>query len=271
MNASPRPVARATWTAAADRAALAPEARLPCPGCATSLKGAQLTAHVHRTHLTGPTAMAPGHPVHVGRDRRLRRTVGGAVALWLAAVAALAATDPAALSDAATAVGDEPTLAVARHHLGVLAETTPGRVLLGGLAVLVVGVLASRGARGRARVVVTDREVVLRHRLGTGTVRVALPARIESGALVRQVGGGDGEGGGGPAHDERVGSYLRIASGRRAITVGCSRGTRERKHWEGWVPGPARRRWDVTMEPVDFVALQYALASAGALAGHPTG
>lgn len=274
MTAPTRPVARATWTAAADRAALASEQRLPCPGCAASVKGANLTAHVHRAHLTGPTAMAPGHPVHVGHDRRRRRATRWAVVLWLAAVAGLAAASPTALTDAATALGDEPTVAVARHHLGVVAGTTAGSVLLGGLAVLVVGLLVGRGERGRAAVTVTNREVVLRHRYGTGTVRVALPARLEAGTLIRHhraSGGGEGSGDVTVAYDERVGSYLRIADRHRAITVGCPNGTRVRKHWEGWVPGPTRRRWDITMEPVDFVALQYALASVGVLGVRPRG
>jgi len=268
MTARTRPVARATWEAAAARASWDPHSRLPCPGCATSLKGANLTEHVHRVHLSGPTAMASGHPVHVGHDRRLRRTAAWFVVLWLSVLAGLVATAPAPVSDAATVLGDEPTAALARHHLEAVARTPFGLVLLAGLGVLVLGVVARRGDRVRARVAVTRREVVLRHRWGTGIVRVALPARLESGSLIRRVGGESGDetgSGGGPAYDERVGSYLRVGHGRHAITVGCPSGTRVRKHWHGWAPGPARRRWDITLAPAEFVAFQYALAAAGVL------
>lgn len=267
MTTSTRPVSRTTWEAAAARAALAPDHRLPCPGCAASVRGANLTAHVHRVHLSGPAAMAAGHPVHVGHDRRLRRTAGVAVTVWLAVLGGLVAADPTALADAAAAVGEVPTIAVVRHHLAAVGRTPAGLVLLAGLAVLVVGRVVARTDRARARVAVTDREVVLRHRWGTGIVRVALPARVETGALVRRVGAsGGGEGGDvSDAHDERVGTYLRVGAGRRAVTVGCPSGTRVRSHWSGWVSGPARRREDVTLAPADFVAFQYALAAAGVL------
>jgi hypothetical protein len=268
MTATTRPVARTTWEAAATRAALAPAHRLPCPGCAASVRGANLTEHVHRVHLSGPTAMAPGHPIHVGVDRRVRRLVGVAVGGWLVALAALAATDTEPLTAAWTAVADEPTAEVARQHLEALARTAVGTALLAGLAVLVVGRLLRRTDRAQARLAVTDREVVLRHRVGTGTARVRLPARVETGTLVRHhgaSGGGEGSGDVTEAHDERVGSYLRVGTGRRAITVGCTNGTRMRKHWAGWESGPTRRRWDVTLAPAEFVAFQYALAQVGVL------
>lgn len=271
MSAPTRTVARTTWEAAATRALVAPEHRLPCPGCAASVRGSNLSAHVHRVHLTGPTAMAPGHPIHVGVDRRLRRTGRALVALWVAVVAGLAARAPDPLTVAADALGDGPTAAVARHHAGVLARTPAGLVLLGGLALLLLHGIARRSDRARARLVVTDREVVLQHRYGTGIVRVALPAPVVSGTLVRRVGGSGGEGSDAPseAYDERVGTYLRIGTGRGDVTVGCPQGTRLRKHWSGWTSGPARRRWDVTLEPAELVALQYALAAAGALNPRP--
>ncbi|HEX7135706.1 MAG TPA: hypothetical protein VF228_24220 [Iamia sp.] len=266
MHATTRPVARTTWEAAATRAAAAPQHRLPCPGCASSVKGANLTEHVHRVHLSGPQAMAAGHPVHIGQDRRLRRTAGWFVGFWLAAVAGLIAVAPAPVSDAATVLGDEPTAALARRHLEIVARTPAGVVLLGGLAVLLLARLVRRCDRARARVAVTNREVVLQHRYGTGIERVALPARVEAGTLIRRVGGGGGENGdGSPSLDEQVGSYLRVGRGRHAVTVGCPSGTRVRKHWAGWTAGPARRRWDITLAPAEFVAFQYALAAAGAL------
>lgn len=268
MTASTRPVARAIWTAAATRAATAPQLRLPCPGCAASLKGLNLTEHVHRVHLSGPTAMAPGHPIHVGTDRRIRRTAGWAAGLWLLALAGLAAADTTPFTVAADAVGGEATAAVVRQQLEIIAGTPFGIALLAGIAVVVLGRLGRRTDRAHARVAVTNREVVLRHRFGTGIVRVELPARLDTGTLVKHhgaSGGGEGSDPATDAYDERVGSYLRVGRGRRAITVGCPSGTRVRKHWAGWESGPVRRRWDVTLTPAEFVAFQYALASAGVL------
>jgi len=272
MSASPRTVARVTWQAAAHRAALAPERRLPCPGCAASVKGANLADHVHRVHLTGPAAMAPGHPIHVGHDRRLRRAGRWAVAAWLAALAGLVALAPDPFTTAATAVGDDPTAAAVRHHAAALARTPAGLALLAGSALVVVALVAGPTERARARLVVTDREVVLQHRFGTGIVRLALPSPLEVGTLVRRLGASGGGEDGGPAseaYDERVGTYLRIGAGRGAITIGCPQGTRLRKHWGGWSGGPTRRRWDVTLTPVELVGLQYALAAAGVLAPRP--
>jgi hypothetical protein len=265
MRTAPRPVFRTTWEAAASLAAAAPDRRLPCPGCAARVKGAGLAAHVHRVHLSGPADMAPGHPVHLGHDRRLQRTTGRLAVVWALAVTTLGATDPEPLRAAARAVGETPTLAIVRHHIATIAGMPVGWTLVAGLAILAALRIAGRG--DRARVVVTHQEVVLGHRLGTGTRRVRLPARIELGALIRRVGGEGGESGpGGSAYDERIGSYLRVGEGRRAITIGCRQGTGERKHWTGWTSGPTRRRWDVTLSPTDFVALQYALAAAGAIA-----
>ncbi|HEV7720413.1 MAG TPA: hypothetical protein VGO60_03980 [Iamia sp.] len=272
MTARAHPVARATWEAAAARATWDPHSRLPCPGCTASVTGAKLADHVHRVHLAADGGMAGGRPVHRGRDRRFRRTVGWFVTLWVVVGAGLLAASPAPVADAAEALGDDATAAVAREHLAAVARSPFGVAVLAGLAILVVALLASRG-RPRARVTVGDREVVLRHRCGTGTARVGLPARLESGSLVRRVGSGEGGGEsgsvGGSIHDEVVGSYLRLVDGRRSITVGCPSGTRLRKHWDGWTPGGARRHWDVTLDPAEFVAYQYALAGRGLLVPRP--
>lgn len=63
----------------------------------------------------------------------------------------------------------------------------------------------------------------------------------------------------------RVGTYLRLANGRKALTLGCPHHTGLRKHWAGWQQGKQRRQWDITVDPPAFVSFQYAMATYGAL------
>jgi hypothetical protein len=272
-----RPAALATWKAAADKADLFPDDRLPCPGCAASLKGANLADHVRRTHMADDRARRrQGRPGQVGRDRRIRRTGGFLVVLWLAGLGGLVRTDRDALTEAWHAFDDasgDPGGDVIRQHLELIARSPSGITLLAGLAVILVALVVGRAGRLRARVEVTDRAVILHHRLGTGTTRVALPAHVESGSLIRHVGGsgGDESGSGGDAgYDEHVGTYLRLGSGLGAITVGCPSSTKVRKHWEGWAPARPRTRWDITLAPAEFVAFQYELAGRGVLLPRPS-
>ncbi|HMJ74977.1 MAG TPA: hypothetical protein VK507_03340, partial [Iamia sp.] len=266
--------------AAADKANLFPNDRLPCPGCAASLKGANLADHVRRTHMADDQARRrqgrPGRPGQVGRDRRIRRTGWVLVILWLAGLAGLIRSDPSTLTDAWRAVdaaGGEPTGPVIREHLELIARSSFGIALLAGLGVILVALVMGRSGRVRARVEVADRAVVLHHRLGTGTTRVALPAHVESGSLIRHVGGSGGDetgSGGDPGYDEHVGTYLRLGTGLGAITVGCPSSTKVRKHWEGWAPAKQRTRWDITLAPAEFVAFQYDLAARGVLLPRPS-
>jgi len=276
MHTSTRPAPLATWRTAAAKADLFPNDRLPCPGCAASLRGANLADHVRRTHMADDRApRRPGRPGQVGRDRRIRRTGRLLVLLWLAALGALARTRPAVLVDAWHAFDDaagDPGSDVIRQHLELIARSSFGTALLAGLGVIVVALVVGRAGRFRARVEVADRAVVLHHRLGTGTTRVALPTPVESGSLIRHVGGsgGDENGSGGDAgYDEHVGTYLRLGTGLGAITVGCPSSTKVRTHWEGWAPGKQRTRWDITLAPAAFVAFQYDLAERGVLLPRP--
>ena len=277
MRTSTRPAPLATWRTAAAKADLFPHDRLPCPGCAASLKGANLADHVRRTHMADERApRRPGRPGQVGRDRRIRRTARLLVLLWLAGLGALARTRPAPLTDAWHAFDDaagDPGGDVIRQHLELIARSPFGTALLAGLGVIVVVLVIGRAGRFRARVEVADRAVVLHHRLGTGTTRVALPSAVESGSLIRHVGGSGGDesgAGGDPGYDEHVGTYLRLGTGFGAITVGCPSSTKVRTHWEGWAPGGQRTRWDITLAPAAFVAFQYDLAERGVLLPRPS-
>jgi hypothetical protein len=277
MSTSTRPTALATWRAAAAKADLFPHDRLPCPGCAASLRGANLADHVRRTHMADDRApRRPGRPGQVGRDRRIRRMGWLLALLWLVGLGGLARTRPDALVDAwqaFDAAAGDPGGDVIRRHLELIARSPFGIALLAGLGAIVVALAIGRAGRLRARVEVADRAVVLHHRLGTGTTRVALPAHVESGSLIRHVGGSGGDetgSGGDPGHDEHVGTYLRLGTGLGAITVGCPSSTRVRTHWEGWAPGRQRTRWDVTLAPAAFVAFQYDLAGRGVLLPRPS-
>ena len=276
MTVSTRPAALATWRAAAEKANLFPNDRLPCPGCAASLRGANLADHVRRTHMADDRApRRQGRPGQVGRDRRIRRTGRLLALLWVAGLGALAQTDPAALTDAwhaFDAAAGDPGGDVIRQHLEPIARSTFGIALLAGLVAILAGLVVGRAGRFRARVEVAGRAVILHHRLGTGTTRVALPTHVESGSLIRHVGGsgGDETGSGGPGYDERVGTYLRLGTGFGAITVGCPSSTKVRTHWEGWAPAKPRTRWDITLAPAEFVAFQYDLAERGVLLPRPS-
>jgi len=48
--------------------------------------------------------------------------------------------------------------------------------------------------------------------------------------------------------------------------VRCKENTGFRKTWTGWQQAPRSRRWHITLDPADFVALQYSLYEIGVLA-----
>lgn len=265
-----RPTDLATWEAAAAKASIFPHDRLPCPGCAASLKGANLPDHVRRTHMVDARVRRrQGPPGQIGRDRRIRRTGRSLALLWLVGTGVRVRAELDVVTDAwqafDSAAGD-PGGDVIRQHLELIARSSAGTALLAGLGVVLLALVVGRAGGFRARVEVADRAVVLHHRMGTGTVRVALPTHVETGSLIRHVGGsGDEDGGGDPGYDVHVGTYLRLGTGRRAITVGCPSSTGVRTHWEGWAPARERTRWDITLTPSDFVAFQYDLAARGVL------
>jgi hypothetical protein len=64
----------------------------------------------------------------------------------------------------------------------------------------------------------------------------------------------------------RAGVYLEV-EGRdgHSVVIRCRNSGALRKSWEGWAPGRARRRWDISLTDGDFVAVQYALAGRGLL------
>lgn len=250
------------------RANVWPDERLPCPACAASLKGDNLARHLTEKH-PGLVAADPNGPSRFGGvDRRIRRWY------WIGGVALLAAfgamvvrhTGPTGVLSA-----DQQQLP-AGEQLRLLATSPAGLVLLAALASTVIVVVAHLAKVFRATVVVDQDEIRLRHRVGTGSVRVGLTdVTVETGTLYeRHSLHSSGEGGSGTI-DVDFGTYLRLARRRRAITVGCATSTELRKHWSGWTKGPRRKRWDVTLSAPDFVALQYALADQAVLVAPTAG
>lgn len=237
-----------------------PGARMACPVCAASLKGANYERHLVSKHPTVDARVATdvggGDLVLVGIDQRIRRGFGVLVALCLAILVAMVAVQPGPVT---AADGGEATIG---DIVG-----TPFVIVLGACALLLVAVaVLYRAGAFRARLSVKDGEVRVRQRLGTRAVRVALPAPVEVGTLfVRRRADGHHQDGDGASIDVRTGAYLRIGTGRRAITVGCPTATGLRKHWTGWSSGPRRKWWDVNLDAPSFVELQYALAGGGVL------
>ena len=243
--------------AAQRRAAANPEANLPCPACATSLKGVNVDRHLRDKHPDAVSA-APGSKVAdltlVGIDRRIRRTFAGMVLVWfvVAGVALVADPSPAV-------VGSDPSPAeIAREPFVIL-------IAVGLLIAAVIAVLRAATAF-RVRLTVTQDSVKLSHRLGTGRHQVPLPAAVETGTLFIRRNYGNSGGG---RVEVRSGAYLRIGEGRRSITVGCPHATGVRKLWVGWTPGKRRKWWDVDLSAPAFVELQYALAESGCLVPAP--
>lgn len=239
--------------AAQRRGAGNPDANLPCPACATSLKGANVGRHLRDKHPDTVGAALGSNDADltlVGIDHRIRRTFAGLVVVWFVVVGVALVADPSP-----TVVGDDPSLSqIVREPVVVL-------VAVGLLVAAIIAVLWVAKAF-RSRLTVTQEGIALTHRMGTGRRLVPLPAAVETGTLfIRRDTGNDG----GAAVEIRSGAYLRIGEGRRSITVGCPHATGVRKHWVGWTAGKRRKWWDVDLSAAAFVELQYALAESGCL------
>ncbi len=255
-----------TLLAADERARRAPADRLPCPVCGAGLKGANLERHVTGKHADDHAAQRQGQPVQLGVDRRIRRWFWGLAVVWLGLEAAAVAADPDRFADSPLRSTEALSGSDVAEGLRDLATSPLGITLVGGVLLLVVLLVAVRVHAFRATITVTADGIRVRHRVGTGVLRVPFPAEIEVGQLYEVHGGnGDPSQYRGPRTEVGVGAYLRVAHGRRAVVIGCADATDVRTHWTGWQPGKRRKVWDVTLAPGPFVALQYALADAGQL------
>jgi hypothetical protein len=222
-------------------AAAHPEAAVPCPVCAVTVKGANLERHLGKVH-PGPAADAD--PARWSGPER----VGSR---WLLALGVVAAAGAATYTVASGKQDD--------------------RVILGAIAVLALAMVVW-GAVGwgaplfPGRLRVDERGALLRHSFGLGRRRLRSIDRVVLGsAWESRPAGNSGADDSYESADVRVGAYLQLCSGRRRITVHCRTGGGVRTTWAGWEQGRRRKGLDITLDRARFVALQLALWDLGVL------
>jgi hypothetical protein len=233
-------VADAALPIARSLAAGHPQAMLPCPLCAGDVRGENLEKHLGKAHPGAasveclPPLVWSGPSTRVPMVAFLAMGVGAGVCV----------------------------LGAVLHIVG------GGATLLGGaiaaVALLAAGVAASGGFR--ARLTYDGAGLSLRHVLGLGVRRVALPAALETGSVWERSGDAETPSVLSPGDPRRVGGYLRLHDASGSITV-QSRKTSLAACWEapGLRHGPRRRSSDIRLDAVDFVGLVYLLAERGML------
>jgi hypothetical protein len=224
-----------------------PEALLPCPACAVSLKARNLDRHLSEVHQlsVGPTPRSEAKVELSGVDGRVVWLLSVPVLLWLVGVATWL------LWPAPAARGWGGAVNVA---------------LLVLLLVAVLPLLLAMLKQFRARLVVEGDRIELCYAFGLLRVVLERPVLLESGSLwTSRPTPGMHQYEHASSQDVRVGTYLRAWSPQASIIIGTSGNTQLRKHWSGARPGPRRRRSDITLDRVASVSLQYQLAARGVL------
>jgi len=224
-----------------------PAAVLPCPVCAATVKGANLDRHLGKVHSGQLPVRSSARRSWRGPERLIARPL--VVVPLLAVVASLVWQEVSGTVEDVFILG-------AAGALGV------GLILCG---LVVYGAPLFRG-----RLSVNGDGFVLSHTLGLRRRQLSRVDRVEAGSayLVRSS-GSNAEGIGGTTSEEQAGSFLKLRNGRRHITVRCKHSTGFRKTWTGWEQAGRSRRWHITLDPADFVALQYTLSDLGLLALRP--
>jgi hypothetical protein len=227
-----------------DLAARHPDVSLPCPVCAGPVRARNLERHLDK--------------VHAGRSGPAEFSWRGPERLVLRPLVLLPLLCAAAVITWSWRSGRE-----LRPWFLIVAGVGAVFVVLCGLAVadvrLFLGRLSVDGSRVR-----------LRHTLGLLTRTLPAVDRVIVGSAYRTVPdstvsmSADPDVGGGST-EVPAGAYLRMFDGRRSIVVHCRNNTGMRKTWTGWQQGKRRRTWAITLDPPEFVGLQYALAAAGLL------
>lgn len=220
-----------------------PDALLPCPLCASSVKGENLASHLAKVHAGAepppgalPRARIDTVPAWRGVDARALVTL-----LFLmipfagASVATMALEQPRPLQVAAVIALGVVLLLV----FLALFRRIPARLALAENALVLRGLVAKRS-------------VDLPCEIEVGTIRDSRPDVVH--------GTGDYNT---PSVSFDAGTYLRFA-GPREIVVAC----RAKAARLGAPKGPKRTSWDIELPREAFVALQYALIERGLLAVH---
>lgn len=234
---------------ALELAAAHPEAALPCPVCAASVRGSNLAGHVRKVHAgTEPATGAARASVTLrGGDRRIIGLLAIPIVLWVLGVAVLAVTR-------------------------VTIDDWIAAPFVGSLCVAFALLVPAFFDVYPARLVLDADGVRVRWALGLLERRVRFPLTIEVGGVVERkssAGMSSYEDDFSVAGDDvKVGTYLRLTGeGGGALTLAVPKGTGLRGHWApgGWRAGPSRRILDVTLDRASMIAVEYHLASRGLL------
>ncbi len=218
-----------------------PEAMWPCPLCAAEVKGQNLSKHVEKHH--------GGVDEVVAWDGRDRASAIPATLLFIGLLGA-------------AVVGSALKLSYARPAGMVL--TALSMVALG------VAVAAAIGAMP-ARLRLDDDALELTYGFGLLSKKIALDAQasVEVGTLKqRRSSAIRSQDMNAPTTDHKVGSYLRLVSEGRAITLGSKKsiGMQHRFTGERLSRGDVRRHWDALVLPTALIAISLVLVERGALA-----
>lgn len=218
-----------------------PDALLPCPFCASSVKGENLTNHITKVHANEavPPAATPSAkivtvPAWLGTDAR-------------ALVTLLLAMIPAALISVATITLEQPRILqiaativfalVLLLAFAALFRRIPARLALAQNAIIVRGLFAKRSVDLPCVIV-------------AGTMRDSRPDAVHRSSDDNT-----------PSISFDAGTYLSFA-GPREIVVAC----RAKASHLGAPKGAKRTSWDIELPREAFVALQYSLVERGLLA-----
>ncbi|MCY0987544.1 hypothetical protein OV203_10445 [Nannocystis sp. ILAH1] len=226
-------------------AAAHPQAKLPCPVCAVSLRAKNLDKHLATAHKSQAPTLA-----WVGIDRRMMGASIGALVATIIILGIVLASSDLKSDEARTMV--LPFLPV--------------------IFIPLVMLLMAASGRFKARISVTGDALRLRRTLGLRERVVRLPASIEIGRMTETRGNAalstyndemhvdDGK-------EELVGTYLRLGAGRAGMIIGCRQKTGFRHHWDpkGWRAGPAYNGCDIEVKGPILVAIEYMLAERGLL------
>lgn len=217
-----------------------PGALLPCPFCASSVKGENLASHITKVHANAPVPPAAIPSAKIDTVHAWRGADARAV------VALLVAMIPAGGASVATMVLELPRatqivalIAFALVLLLAIAawfRKVPARLALADNAIVLRGLVAKRS-------------VDLPCEIEVGTIRDSRPDAIHRDIELNT-----------PSVHFDAGTYLRFV-GPREIVVAC----RAKASHLGAPRGPKRTRWDIELPREAFVALQYALVERGLL------
>ncbi len=148
-----------------------------------------------------------------------------------------------------------------------LTDTVVG--VMGGTLVVCLGLPTAAAAGAfKAQLIVDGEKLRLRWLFGLASREVGFPAEIETGTAIdsemKSTGMSAVDGG---ARDVKLGAYLRLSNGRRAITLAAKEAPELSHHWApgGWTRGKERRSWDITVDASGLAAIESQLALRGQL------